>query len=250
MPLFEPTPPSQPWYRSGWKITLLFLGFFLLTAVFLFGIITHRYYQEIKAGRGELLAQRFSNFTPVAGANSEPVAAIDRQALEITDRPTLGRSNAPVVIVEFICFKCANSKLAAPIVRRVATEYGSKVSIRLRFLPTESTHPGASKLAELGYCAYQQGRFWPVHDWLYEQQDTLPDVLTVNDLKNIADTFSLDMTNFQKCLIAPQTNAAINKDYTDAIRFGARGTPTFFINGQKVDGAIPWAAWESILKKY
>jgi len=154
---------------------------------------------------------------------------------------------APVTIVEFADFKCPNCRLAAPILRQVAQKYGNKVKIIFRNFPVESTHPGATRLAEIAYCADRQGRFWPMHDLLYAEQDTLIPVLPRAEVQRLAEKTDLDLKQLWSCLGSPAAAIAVNRDYSDGFGVGLRGTPTWFVNGKKVEGVVPFEVWERYL---
>jgi protein-disulfide isomerase len=145
-------------------------------------------------------------------------------------------------------FKCPNSKAAAPILRQMMQKYGNKVKLIIRNFPVESTRAGANELAVLSMCAYNQGYYWPLHDWLYEQQDVLGSKLTNEQLDAMATIFGWDGPKIKECLSSTSAKVNVNKDFADAYRFGVGGTPTFFINGEKVEGVVPLEAWEVFLK--
>jgi protein-disulfide isomerase len=219
------------------------------------GAYTAYYYWQIKQGRGALLAAQFpkaqlGSFTKVS--NGDRVAnllPVDRTALEEGNFAYLGARNPTITIVEFFDFKCPFCKETNPILQQLIGSYGNKVKLIVRNFPIESRHPGATELAELGVCAKDQGRFWPLYDYLYKQQDTIPESLTSEVVKDIAEKVSLDISKLQDCLSSPNTLQAVNKDYADAYALGVEGTPTFFINGEKFEGVIPFKVWDEYLKK-
>ncbi|EKD43359.1 MAG: DsbA oxidoreductase, partial [uncultured bacterium] len=147
-------------------------------------------------------------------------------------------------VVEFIDFKCVNSKAEASILRQMMQKYGNKVKLIIRNFPVESTYPGSSQLSVLALCSYAQGNYWPMHDWLFENQANLANTLGDEDLDGIAQNFGMDAEKLKNCMKSNDVKVAVNKDYADGYRFGIGGTPTFFVNGEKVEGAIPYNAWE------
>lgn len=236
------------WYHSGWKIALVGFLSLLVICILAFGGLILYYWKEIKAGRGAIITQRiYGEFSP-SGENSGPLF-VKRSDLETQDDPFLGNPEAEVVIVEFIDFKCPNCKTALPIVKRVLSKYGQKIKWIVRDFPAESLHPGASKMAELAGCAAQQGLYWPVHDWLYENQESLPENITASDLKEVSDLTGLDYNKLNECFRDRSAAIEVNQDYADGFKFGVNGTPTFFINGERIQGVIPWEAWESFFSK-
>ena len=240
--------PVKHWYHSGWKVALVGLGALVVASILGFGGLTFYYWREIKAGRGATLTQKIYGEFSASGSNTGP-AFVKRTEIETTDDPFLGNANAEIVIVEFVDFKCPNCKTALPIMKRVLAKYGQKIKLIVRDFPVESLHPGANKMAELAGCAYNQGLFWPVHDWLYTNQDSLPENISANDLKEVAGLTGLDYKKLTDCFNNQTMVTEINRDYADGFKLGVNGTPTFFVNGEKIEGVVPWEAWEAFFSK-
>ncbi len=233
-----------PWYKRWWGRVLMIIGTvaIILAGVFVFLIV--KYWWMIQHGQGGKLA---GSFTASLSNNRKEAQTIDRKDLETPDDPWLGRDEAPVVIVEFIDFKCPNCLRAAPIMRQVVQKYSNQIKYIVRDVPVESTHPGATELSELASCAHFQGRFWLVDDLLYREQNTLPTPLNNNEITRISADTQLDEMKLRTCLASNKAKQEVQQDYLDAIRFGVQGTPTFFINGRKIEGVIPLETWDVIL---
>jgi len=240
--------PVKHWYHSGWKIVLV--GFLMLMVVGILGLggLTFYYWREIRAGRGAALTQKIYGEFSASGSNSGP-DFVKRSEIETTDDPFLGNADADIVIVEFMDFKCPNSKAALPILKRVLGKYGQKVKVIVRDFPVESLYPGTNQMAELAGCAYNQGLFWPVHDWLYENQVNLPDSITVADLEEVSNLTGLDYKKLSECFNNHTMRTEVNRDYADGFKLGVNGTPTLFVNGEKIQGVVPWEAWEAFFSK-
>ncbi len=245
---------SRPWYRRWWGVVLLVLAVLVTTAVFLFILITWRFWRQIKTGQAiQLPGYLGGGFSSVQGGSATPsgaVSASDRAILENPASPFLGNAGAPVVIVEFTDFKCPNCKAAAPIIKQVLQKYPTKVKYILRHFPVETTHPGASELSQLFYCAGKQGKQWPLYDWIFANQDTIPEHLDAAGRAAIAAANDLNDDTVQECLATPAPLTAVNRDYVDGARFNVRGTPTFFVNGERVEGVVPFSAWDSFLQRF
>jgi protein-disulfide isomerase len=97
-------------------------------------------------------------------------------------------------------------------------------------------HPNAQKAAEATECADDQGKFWEYHDLLFANQNALD----VASLKSYAAQLGLDTATFDECLDAGEQAAEVQKDLQDGQSYGVGGTPSFFINGRVVSGAIPF----------
>jgi len=150
------------------------------------------------------------------------------------DDPYKGGSKAKVVIVEFADFECPYCFQEFPIVRQIIETYGDEIKFIFRDFPIPE-HANAQKAAEAGECAHEQGKFWQMHDIMYINHDKLD----VASLKSYAKQIGLDTDRFDKCLDADKYKQEVDDDFADGISAGVTGTPTFFINGQKVEGAIP-----------
>src|SRR3989344_5037006 len=111
-----------------------------------------------------------------------------------------------------------------------------------RHLPL-SFHPFAQKAAEASECANDQGKFWEYHDKIFENQAALSDDI----FTQWAEQIGLDASTFNQCIDSGKYTKKVNRDNADATKYGASGTPTFFINGKKVVGAQPFAAFQAMI---
>lgn len=239
---------THPWYGHWWGKILIGLMVFSLVILLVFSAITLMYWWLIQHGeKPDIGTPPASSFTASLAAST--VGRVDRSRLETADDPSLGRMGAPVTIVEFIDFKCPNSRAAAPIMDKVVARYGAKVHLIIRDFPVESTHPGATELSELAYCADQEHHFWSMYQVLFNEQDTLPAVLDDATLAHLADRSGTNFDTLKTCLASAAPLQEVQTDYLTGISAGARGTPTFFINGEKVEGVAPLEAWERYLDK-
>lgn len=159
--------------------------------------------------------------------------------------PTFGKENAPLQIVEFADFECPYSREASLAVRELQARFPDKIHFIYRDFPLEDVHPHAFRAAEAGGCANEQGKFWAMHDKLYQNQDRLTDL----DIKLYVLEAGLDIAKFNECFEGRKYKDEIEVDRADGIAAGVIGTPTFFINGKKVAGAIPMQLWEEILAR-
>lgn len=227
---------------------MLGLGGLVLLATVVFGVITTKFWWQIKHGQGSVLQQQvYNGFDRSVKGNRGEQA--DRAVLETGDFPFLGNPNASTTIVVFGDFRCPNTKNAWPILQQVVGKYGYKIKLIFRNFPAESIHPGATRLAQIGACAYDQGKYWNAHNYLFAKQTDLPVYLAPADMAGLADATDLDLDKLNKCIGASATAIKVNRDYADGYQFGVGGTPTFFINGQKVEGVVPFDVWEKYIKQ-
>jgi len=160
--------------------------------------------------------------------------------------PTLGKSDAPVTLVEFSDFQCPYCQAAAPTLKQVAEKYGDKVQIVYRQFPLPSLHPFALKAAEASLCANEQGKFWQLHDAMFKDQTKL----AVSDLKQTARRLGLDGKKFDDCLDSGRYVEQVQNDQKEGQRIGVTGTPAIFINGVYVEGgSVPFPTIEALIQK-
>lgn len=237
------------WYQTWWGITLAGLGGLVLFGALAFGAVTLKFLWQIKQGQGSILQQQvYGGFTPIQGGNQSK-EKVDRDILEKGDFPYLGSVNAPTTIVVFGDFRCPYTKAEWPILQKLVDTYGYKIKLIFRNFPAESIHPGTGKLSQIAVCAYDQGKYWNTHNYLFNNQDGLPRQFLPDDIAKLANDNGLDLEQLNKCLSSSQTASKVNRDYADGYKFGVAGTPTFFINGQKTQGVVPWEAWEKFVKE-
>lgn len=239
------------WYESFGGIILVSLSAFVLLGGLLFGGTTFYYYWQIKHGNGGVLFEKlYGGFSSDVKNNNtvSKLSAEEIKNLESSDAPFLGNAGAKITIVEFIDLKCPYTKSEESVLREVLQKYGSKVKLVVKHFPVESTHPGSNQLSLFAMCANEQNYYWPVHDWLFENQSILGENQTDNDIKNLAEHFGLDVEKIRSCMAGIDIKTLVNKDYSDGYRVGIEGTPTFFINGEKVQGVVPFSAWDAFLK--
>jgi protein-disulfide isomerase len=165
-----------------------------------------------------------------------------RATVDVTRGPSRGARTAPVTIVEYADFQCPYCRSVTQTLRALQDKYRGQVRIVFRHLPLPN-HKEAPKAAEAAECAGEQGRFWEMHDKLFENQSGLQ----VADLKRRAAEMSLDTHRFDTCLDSGRFAAAWQQDREEGQRFGVSATPTFFINGRMVRGALPLQAFEDVI---
>ena len=164
-----------------------------------------------------------------------PMANVERQVPVAGDDAVKGgKDTALVTIVQFCDFQCPFCKKVLPTLGQLEKRFGQDIRIVYKHHPLPN-HPAAFPAARGAICAQQQGKFWPYHDLVYANARTLSD----DKLVELAAKVGLDADQFKKCFADPGTQARLDQDIALAKRVGARGTPNFFINGQKVAGALP-----------
>jgi protein-disulfide isomerase len=156
-----------------------------------------------------------------------------------------GDSSAPVTIVEFSDFQSSQCATVQATLNSLLAKYSGRVKLAFRDFPKPSMHPQAQVAALASRCAGQQGKFWEYHDALLADQANLGEGALIDR----ARTMKLDVGGFAVCLAqSKDLNDRIEQDRQDAIKIGVTVAPTFFINGSRVVGAQPQAAFEQLIE--
>jgi protein-disulfide isomerase len=149
------------------------------------------------------------------------------------DDHVLGPDDAPVSMVEYGDFECPHCAAAHLVIKPVLERMGTRLRFAYRHMPLTQVHPNAELAAEAAEAAGAQGKFWQMHDALFEHQDELsPDLLPA-----LAQGLGLDMKRLVEDLNSRRYRDKVRQDFMGAVRSGAAGTPTFFINGERYEGA-------------
>jgi protein-disulfide isomerase len=151
------------------------------------------------------------------------------------DDPIRGNRAAPVTIVLFSDFQCPYCSRVEPTLRKVLDTYGSKVKIAWKHQPL-GFHQNALPAAEAAEAAREQGKFWEMHDALFQNQQAL----SPETYERLARQIGLNVGAFKSALASGRLRGRISEDQQLAGRVGANGTPTMFVNGEKVEGAVPF----------
>jgi protein-disulfide isomerase len=160
-------------------------------------------------------------------------AAAQLSALPMADRDHIqGSIDAPIKLLEFGDYECPYCGEAYPVVKEVQERLGARLCFAFRNFPLSNSHPHAEHAAEAAETAAEKGRFWQMHDLLYENQDGLED----EDLAQYASTLDLDARRFISEVQAGAHASRIREDFRSGARNGVNGTPSFFINGVRYDG--------------
>lgn len=145
----------------------------------------------------------------------------------------LGPEDAPVTLVEYGDFQCPHCRAAHFYLKNVRATLGDDMRFVFRHMPLTQIHPMAQAAAEAAEAAGAQGKFWPMHDLIYENQDLLGPAL----LARLGQRLGLDMRRFTDDLESHRCLPKVKDDFTSAVRSGAAGTPSFFINGEPYEGS-------------
>ena len=155
-------------------------------------------------------------------------------ALEVGPRDHIqGPPNAPVTLVEYGDYECPYCGMAHPVIKELQKRMGDSMRFVFRNFPLTNVHFNAEPAAEAAEAAGAQGKFWEMHDTLYENQDALD----YDDLLAYAEQLDLDVSRFEDELARHAYLDRIREDFMSGVHSGVQGTPTFFINGVRYEGS-------------
>ena len=145
---------------------------------------------------------------------------------------TQGNQDADLVIVEYGDYQCPHCGAAYPVLQKMMRQFGDQLKFVFRNFPLSEMHAYARPAALAAEAAGLQGKFWEMHDAIFEHQRYLDDQL----LLTLAEKLGLNMHQFAGDLKQPALADKIDADFESGVRSGVNGTPSFFINGNKFDG--------------
>jgi len=177
--------------------------------------------------------------TPLQAGDVAAAVGLDDRPLQLI-RPVgeqdhrLGPLDAPAQLVEYGDYQCPFCAQALPGVKEILSRYGDRVLFVFRHFPLVSQHPRAWRAALTAEAAGAQDRFWPMHDHLLGHQHDLSD----EELATHARALGLDMAAYERDLHDAELAAHIREDALSGLRSGVLGTPTFFVNGRRLEGGF------------
>ncbi|MFA5360212.1 MAG: thioredoxin domain-containing protein [Patescibacteria group bacterium] len=217
---------DKPWFKTWWGILVII---FLAIALIFLVAIGFYIYESVKT------AQKSSG-VKLSGQQYD-------KASKGINYPWGQIAEAPITIVEFGDFACPHCQQAFPTIREISLKYKNDIKYIWRDYPLATEY---STLLALGArCANEQGLFWPMHDKLFLNQS----VSSADQLLALTNQIGADTTRFNDCLNQQKYLTQIKKDLTDGQEFGISGTPTYFINGYKVEGNIPYNTFVKIIEE-
>jgi protein-disulfide isomerase len=141
-------------------------------------------------------------------------------------------------LVEYGDYQCPYCADMRPMIKAIAKAMGAQLRFVFRHMPLLEMHPYAQHAAEAAESAAAQGKFWEMHDGIYQQQSELGSDL----LHKLAVNLKLDMALFDADLEARRYRPRVKRDFMGGMRSGVASTPAYFINGKRYDGALEQAA--------
>lgn len=171
-----------------------------------------------------------------------PKVLEDPVSIPVAGAPVTGPQNAAITLVEFSDFQCPYCAAAVPQIHALLKAYPTQVKLIFKEFPLE-THPQADLAATAALAAQKQGKFWEMHDAMYQSQDDL----SRRSILAMAARVGLDVKRMEEDMDSTAVRETVVRDVQDGDKAGVQGTPTIFINGQKYNGAINLSIMKPIL---
>jgi protein-disulfide isomerase/uncharacterized membrane protein len=196
----------------------------------------------------------------MSNADIEKLAftVINSPKIEIESKegyPAIGPKSAPITIVEFSDFQCPFCRLGASLINTLYHRYAGKIRIEFRNFPIDPScnsyvnhagHPTACEAAKTVLCANKVGKFEEMYQLLFENQGSL----VPGKPKTLAKNLGLDERKLETCMKSPEITKILTDDIQEGLNLGIGSTPTFFINGHKMQSVHPIASWNRIIEYY
>jgi protein-disulfide isomerase len=186
----------------------------------------------------------------VYDVNKSPFQA-NLDKLDVKGAPSLGPETAPVTVVIFSDFQCPMCKQEADVIhKQITTTFPDKVRVYFRDFPLEQLHNWARPAAIAGRCVYKlnPAAFWDFHDWIYENQNYIGLDNLNSKIQEFATAKNLDGMMLSRCIENKTTAAEVNASQAIGTALALNATPSIFINGRKLEGAVPWETVQAIIK--
>ncbi len=204
------------------------------------------YTWQLRYGDAEKVTSQFNEqFTQsldLSKIKLDSLESVEKSDIIRSHNPTLGQPDSDVTIVAFIDFECPFCKRSYPTFNKIIDQYTPGIQIVFKHLPLVSIHPNSLSAAHAAACAEEQGKFWPYYNALFSGNS-----LEESTYLSYANSLSLDINKFSNCLSSQTYGKDIKEDLEDAIALGVRGTPTYFLNGKKIEGVITKEVWDSLI---
>ena len=174
-----------------------------------------------------------------------PDEPIMRMEIPTAGEPALGPADAAVTLVEFSDYQCPFCKSSQATLKALKERYGDRLRIVHRDFPIDGLHKAARRAAEAARCAGEQNAFWPYSDVLYQSTLIGGDM----ELNAIAAKLNLDGAAFKTCLESRRHSTTVQRGVLDGKALGVSVTPTFFVNGRPLMGAIPLEEFQAAIDR-
>lgn len=181
----------------------------------------------------------FLSGSPTGGGTLPAVTAEDH---------LLGPATAPAILVTYSDFQCPACLAYEPILKGLKTEFGDKVTIVYRHYPLKSIHQFAEPAARASEAANLQGKFWEMHDLLFDRQRSWSAASNIDEaLAGYAKELGLDETKFATDYKSSEVRSRVDRDVVAGLGIGINSTPTFYLNGEKISNPQSQEAFSELI---
>lgn len=223
----------KKWYQRFWGRIIILFGTIILILLVAIGFYFVDLVKKIRSG--DIIYEQLAAQAPSYKDENE------KKLIEGTDNFWLGSAKPKLTIVEFADFNCSMCANSYSKIREISLKHKKDVKIIYRDFPNFETSINKAMAAR---CAGEQGLFWLMHDKLFQNAEAE----TNDDLISLAGQIGADIKKFTECLSSNKYLQNIQKDYVDAETLGLSGTPTWFFNGYKIEGDIPYDIFNKIVE--
>jgi protein-disulfide isomerase len=181
--------------------------------------------------------------TPTTPANVADIVSVK------ADDYVKGNPNGSVVLIEYLDFECEACRAYFPLVKQLEKDFPNDLKIVMRYFPLPS-HRNAMPAALAVEAAGRQGKFIEMHDLLYTEQEKWGEkaVATPAVFEAYAQQLGLDMEKFKQDVASPEVKARVQRDVDGGMALGARGTPTFILNGEKIENPQGYEPFKALIE--
>lgn len=233
------TPEKSPAFKKPIIIIIIMAVAAVLIIVFLIYLAA-----SLGKGSGHSAVKNKTTALNNQAVSKVTANSVNRQVAEKANRPSFGNPQAKLVIVEFADFQCPYSEAEFPLIRSIMNARPKDIFFIYRHYPVINDF--SINLAQAAMCAQDQGKFWQIHDKLFLNRGGFADRSSLSQLTSVV---GLDAKQFDSCLDSEKDKNLVLEDARDATLLGVAGTPTFFVNGYKVEGVVTKEQWETIISK-
>jgi protein-disulfide isomerase len=182
-------------------------------------------------------------------AMSNPSSTTPKEVTVTEQDHIRGAKGAKVTLVEFGDLQCPACGAYEPIVRQVLADNSTILQVVFKHFPLTQIHQNALLAAKASEAAANQGKFWELHDVLYDKQTEWANSISARDIiTSYAKALGLDMDKFATDLNSSEVEAKIVAEYKEGTLLGVQGTPTFFVNGTKIDNPASLEAFDQVIR--
>jgi protein-disulfide isomerase len=182
-------------------------------------------------------------------ATQETIAKVQATtAITETDQ-VKGTQNAAAILIEYSDFQCPACTRYHSFVNQAMEEFGSEIQVVFRHFPLTQIHPNAELAARAAEAAGKQGKFWEMHDLLFDLRDEWSNEANPQDFfLEYAQSLNLDIEEFKTDLDSPEVKDKVTQDYQSGLQLGVNATPTFFLNGTKLQNPRTYEEFKTLLQ--